>query len=109
MAAEIQSWQLDRIRAAAIEVADFFPAGHNEREIIAIAERALAGADGSVEVVPRSELERAKAEHALALKALGFDTYEAASKHITAYLSGPAPKGWPYGLNTLSAEAVSDE
>lgn len=50
MATEIQGWQLDRIRAAAVEVADFFPVGHNDREIRAIAERALAGADRAVPI-----------------------------------------------------------
>jgi hypothetical protein len=48
--------------AAAAEVADFFPADYNEREILAIAERALAGADGAVAVVPRSELDELRAE-----------------------------------------------
>lgn len=52
MATEIQGWQLDRIRAAAAEIADYFPEGYNDREIRAMAERALAAADNAVPIEP---------------------------------------------------------
>jgi hypothetical protein len=57
-----------------------------------------------VAVVPRSELERVEAERDLALKALGYDSYEIARQYLVSALSGPAPAGWPYAVDALSAD-----
>jgi hypothetical protein len=56
MATEVQGWQLDRVRAAMGEIADYFPEGYNDREIRAMAERALAAADEAVAMIPVESL-----------------------------------------------------